>query len=198
MWHEVVLGREFFARLLAIDAAVASRTQAAGCGYCEGPLCVGHYERKPRGGLVAMAGEEDLFTLRFSYCCGREGCRRRVTPPSVRFLGRKVYVEGAVLIACAVAAVDDRARAIRAATGVAARTVRRWHAWWRTVFASSALWVEVRSRAPTLEIATLPGGMLSLFEGATAEEKLVRAMQFLGPLTSATAARRSRSSRDAM
>ena len=25
--------------------------------------------------------------VRFSLCCGREGCRRRATPPSLRFLG---------------------------------------------------------------------------------------------------------------
>jgi len=30
-----------------------------------------------------------------SFCCDRDGCRKRVTPPSVRFLGRKVYL-GAV------------------------------------------------------------------------------------------------------
>jgi hypothetical protein len=146
-----------------------------------------------------MAGEEALFTQRFSYCCAREGCRRRTTPPSVRFLGRKIYLEGAILIACAVAAVEDRARAIRAATGVAARTVRRWHAWWRSTFAASALWVELRSRAPTLDVATLPAGMLALFGGATRDDKLVRASQFLAPLTSTTEARRrSRASRDAV
>lgn len=198
MWHEVVLGREFFARLLAIDAEVASRTRAAGCGHCSGPLCVGDYDRKPRGGLLALAGEEAAFRRRFSFCCAREGCRLRTTPPSLRFLGRKVYVEGAILIACAIAAGEERARAIRVATGIAARTVRRWQSWWRTGFAASALWVELRSRAPTLDVEALPGTMMALFEGPTTVEKLVRAMLFLAPLTSAPAARRSRSTRDAM
>ncbi len=145
-----------------------------------------------------MAGEESAFTLRFSYCCAREGCRLRTTPPSVRFLGRKVYLEGAILIACARAAAEARARAIRAATGIAARTVRRWHAWWRSTFVASALWVELRSRTPTLDAATLPTGMLALFEGATPDDKLVRASQFMAPLTSATSARKSCSSRDAV
>ena len=133
MWHEVRLGREFFAQLLAIDAAAAARTRSAGCGACGGPVCVGHFERKPRGGLLAAAGEEAMFTQRFSYCCSREGCRKRATPPSVRFLGRKVHLEGAILIACVLAPLlDDRARSIRAATGIAARMVRRWQSWWRT------------------------------------------------------------------
>lgn len=195
MWHGEVLRREFFARLLAIDAAAASRTRDGGCGACGGPMCVGHFERKPRGGLLAAAGEDALFTQRFSYCCGREGCRKRSTPPSVRFLGRKVYLEGAILIACVLAPLlDECARAIRAATGIAARTVRRWQTWWRTAFTASALWVELRARAPTLEPVQLPGAMLSLFAGESAEEKLVLAMQFLAPLTSATAWR-SRSAR---
>lgn len=198
MWHDLVLGREFFARLLAIDAETAARTRAVGCGACGGPLCVAHFERKPRGGLVAAAGEEAVFTQRFSYCCAREGCRKRATPVSVRFLGRKVHLEGAIVIACALASVlRDQARAIRAATGIAVRTVRRWQSWWRTVFVASATWVEVRGRAPTLEAASLPGGLVALMDGASAEEKLVRAMQLLSPLTSATASR-PRSSRDAV
>ncbi len=196
MMHDVRLGREFFARLLAIDAARAEQTRVAGCGYCEGPLSVGHYERKPRGALFASAGEE--FTQRFSYCCSREGCRRRATPPSVRFLGRKVYLESAILVACAlVPLIDDRARVIRIATGVAARTVRRWMTWWRTVFAASALWVELRSRAPSLDIDLVPGGMLAVFEGGSVEARLEAAMRFLSPLTTGPAWR-SRSPRAAI
>jgi hypothetical protein len=190
------LEREFFARLLAIDAARAEQTRVAGCGYCGGPLSVGHYERKPRGALFASAGEE--FTQRFSDCCSREGCRRRATPPSVRFLGRKVYLESAILVACAlVPLIDDRARVIRTATGVAARTVRRWMTWWRTVFAASALWVELRSRAPSLDIDLVPGGMLAVFEGGSVEARLEAAMRFLSPLTTGPAWR-SRSSRAAI
>jgi hypothetical protein len=198
MWHEVVLRREFFARLLAIDAEAAALTRGAGCRVCGGPLCVGHFERKPRGGLLAAAAEDAMFTQRFSYCCSREGCRKRATPPSVRFLGRKVYVEGAIVLGCVLASVlEDRAGAIRQATGIAARTVRRWQAWWRTVFAASALWVELRGRVPTLDATQLPGAMLPLFAGQSEEDQLVMAMRFVSPLTSATAMR-SRSSRDAV
>ena len=35
--------------------------------------------------------EDPEATKRFSFCCDQEGCRRRHTPPSVRFLGRRVY-----------------------------------------------------------------------------------------------------------
>ena len=121
-----------------IDAELAERLRAARCPRCGGPLCAGHYERKPRGGSVAGAGEGAEFRQRFSFCCGREGCRKRATPPSVRFLGRKVYVEVAILIACTIVPwIEQTRRAIREVTGIAARTVRRWQQWWRTVFVGS-------------------------------------------------------------
>src|SRR5271157_4368665 len=63
----------------------------------DGPLHRSDYDRKPRGALIAPAGE--AFVRRFSLCCGREGCRKRATPPSLRFLGRRVYLGAVVLVA---------------------------------------------------------------------------------------------------
>jgi hypothetical protein len=62
MVDQIVLGCEFFDRLTAIDVAIAAGVAAAACPACGGPLHVGNFARKPRGGLVAMAGE--AFTLR--------------------------------------------------------------------------------------------------------------------------------------
>lgn len=187
MWHDLVLDREFFAALLAVDAEIAALIRAGGCRRCGGPLCVGHYERKPRGGAIAEAGAADLFSQRFSWCCGREGCRKRATPPSVRFLGRKVYLEGAILIACTIVPlIEQTAAAIREATGIALRTIRRWQAWWEVVFAASALFVELRAHVPSIEAVALPGAMIASFEGATSLEKLERSMRFVAPLTTAS------------
>ena len=189
MWHEERLGREFFARLLAIDVEVASRTRAAGCSACGGAICVGHFERKPRGGLVAADGEDDVFTLRFSYCCARRGCRKRATPPSVRFLGRKVYLEGAILLACVIAPlVEQSEAAVRRATGIALRTLRRWQTWWRTVFAASALFAEARARVPGIDAASLPTALVESFEGGSPADRLLRVMRFVAPLTTRTCA----------
>jgi hypothetical protein len=187
MWHDLVLDREFFAVLLALDAEIAERVRAAGCSRCGGPLCVGHYERKPRGGRIAAAGAVELFSQRFSYCCGREGCRKRATPPSVRFLGRRVYLEGAILLACTlVPLLEQTAAAIEEATGIALRTIRRWQAWWQTVFVASAQFAELRGRAPGVDPEDLPGAMLGSFAGRTPIEKLLFAMKFLGPLSTTT------------
>ena len=71
---------------------------AAGrCLVCGGPLHRSDYARKPRGALMAAAGEE--FVTRFSLCCGRDGCRKRATPPSLRFLGRRAYLGAVVIMA---------------------------------------------------------------------------------------------------
>jgi hypothetical protein len=34
---------------------------------------------------------------RFSFCCAVDGCRSRATPPSLRFLGPKVYIAAIVV-----------------------------------------------------------------------------------------------------
>ncbi|HRZ54915.1 MAG TPA: hypothetical protein P5525_05600 [Candidatus Paceibacterota bacterium] len=51
------------------------------------------------------------WQVRFSLCCGKEGCRRRNTPPSVRFLGRWVYAGLVVILVAAMTPLrGDRAR----------------------------------------------------------------------------------------
>ena len=82
-----------------IDADLASKAQAAGCPRCCGRLHVANYPRKPRG----ADGLGDDYELRASFCCAVDGCRRRRTPPSVRFLGRKVYLGAVVVLASALA-----------------------------------------------------------------------------------------------
>jgi hypothetical protein len=64
MFDPIELGREFFEKLTAVDAAITARVAAGACSRCGGPLHVGNYPRKPRGGLFAMEGES--LTLRFS------------------------------------------------------------------------------------------------------------------------------------
>lgn len=160
MSHESRLGEEWFARLEAFDRQIAEAVAAAGCRHCGGPLHQGNYERKPRGGNIAEAGE--ALRLRYSLCCGREGCRRRALPPSLRFLGRRVYLEAVVLLASALTMALETLRMAREVTGVPARTLRRWHGWWTEAFPSSAVWTELRARfvPPPPAVAELPRSLL--------------------------------------
>mgnify|MGYP001564497515 CR=1 FL=1 len=161
MVHESRLGEEFFSRLLALDEELSRRVAAGRCRWCGGPLHQAHYQRKPRGAVVAAAGE--AFSRRHSLCCGREGCRRRSLPPSVRFLGRRVYLEAVVLLASvALQVATSTLRAVVVATGVPGRTLRRWGLWWRGAFPSSATWVKLRARfvPPPPEETRLPQSLV--------------------------------------
>jgi len=160
MLHDLRLGEEFFAMLAGFDAEIAGRVAAAGCPHCGGPLYQANYERKPRGAGIAASGE--AFTLRHSLCCGREGCRRRATPPSLRFLGRRVYLEAVVLLASVAAQLMAALRDARALTGVPGRTLRRWGTWWRTTFPQSSVWTALRARfrPPPPDEAALPVSLL--------------------------------------
>jgi hypothetical protein len=43
----------------------------------------------------------EALSRRTSFCCHRDGCRERATPPSVVFLGRRVYAGAAVVLGVA-------------------------------------------------------------------------------------------------
>jgi hypothetical protein len=144
MWHEACPVAEFFEKLLEMDHLLARAVASAGCRHCGGRLHRGDYQRKPRGGRLAPAGE--AFTRRHSLCCGREGCRKRALPPSLRFLGRRVYLEAAVLLATAWAMVVPTAREALALTGVPVRTLRRWQVWWTEIFPTMPAWTVMRAQ----------------------------------------------------
>lgn len=173
MFDQVELGSEFFEGLVAIDEAIVAKVAARACEECGGRLHRGDYPRKPRGGLVAVAAE--AFDRRFSLCCGRDGCRRRATPPSVRFLGRRVYV-GAVIIIASVVALAASASAARRATGIAPRTMRRWGRWWREVFPTTGVFVAVAARLVMFERREMPTSILERLVG----DEVVRVRTMLG------------------
>lgn len=181
------LEAEFFAKLLELDEKITEAVAARGCPHCAGPLHRGDYERKPRGGRIAEAGE--AFSRRFSLCCGREGCRKRATPPSVRFLGRRVYLEVVVLLAGAAAVFAGVVRDVSEASGVPVRTLRRWLGWWSATLPTTATWVTLRARfvPPPPEQAQLPKSLLARLAAGpppmTVAETLMTAARLLSPLT---------------
>lgn len=121
--------------LQRMDADLAEETRAAGCTACgEGALHSASYPRKPRG--VAEAILPEGYTMRYSFCCADEGCRRRTTPPSLRFLGRRVYVGAVVVLATAMrhGVTAWRAARLRELTGASLRTLARWRRWWTESF----------------------------------------------------------------
>lgn len=93
------------------DQRIAEQAKSCGCPRCGGILDWASFPRKPRG-LTGLCDER-----RFSLCC--RSCRRRVTPSSLRYLWKKVYVLPAV-------ALEPAKRFF----GIDRRTVGRWRKFW--------------------------------------------------------------------
>lgn len=188
MFDQIELGGEFFEGLLAIDRAIVEEAAIDACRFCGGRLHRGDYPRKPRGGLLGKAAES--FGRRFSLCCGREGCRKRATPPSVRFLGRRVYVGAVVIVASVVAMMSAAASEASRVTGIAARTMRRWLRWWRGPFTETSTFVQISSRmVPAVSRRLLPVSIVERLGGSD-EGRVRHFLGWLQPLTTMTSLRR--------
>jgi hypothetical protein len=181
LWHAVLSDSRFFSTLTKLDEDLAAQRRAAGCR-CGGRLDSARYPRKPRGGPADLGAE---YAWRLSFCCAEECCRRRVTPPSVRYLGRRVYL-GAVVVL--VSAMEQglslrRVAKLNEHLGIGLRTLRRWRQWWRAAFVESPLWRGARGRfVPPVEEAALPYALIERFSGPAAEQVLAT-LRLLAPLT---------------
>ncbi len=166
-----------------LDVDLAQTTRASGCQHCYGVLHSAHYARKPRGGPPGLG---PAVNQRLSFCCAKDGCRRRATPLSVRFLGRRVYFGAVVLLASALrdGLSARRVRALREQLGVDVRTLRRWRRWWQETFVESAFWRAARARfAPPVVEAALPGALLERFDAEAEPGSLVQTLRFLAPIS---------------
>ncbi len=176
-------GGSFWSFLLSIDEDLAECARREACS-CGGRLHCANYPRAPRSGLDYLPEE---YRCRFSFCCDRDGCRKRVTPPSVRFLGRKVYLGVVVILITAMrqGPTPRRVRELSSVFGVDRSTIARWQAFWRDYVPRTPFWKMARARlAPVVEIAALPLSVVEAF-GRTNDpyQDWVRLLRFLSPLT---------------
>jgi hypothetical protein len=179
--QNVMGDKRFYELLLGFDRQIADAAHADRCQKCGATLHWGSYERKPRG-VPAGLGPE--YRRRFSLCCAADGCRKRETPGSLRFLGRKVFLGAMVVLISAMqnGLKPDRMKRLKALVGVSRRTVMRWRDWWHTVFAMSPFWRAHRALAPAARDADLPESLLQSFAGAI-EQQLISLLRFLAPIT---------------
>jgi len=160
-----------------VDWDLAQEAQAGGCGYCGAKLHCGDFPRKPRGG--------PRWEERYSFDCSQ--CRRRKTPPSVRFLGRKVYVGVVVVLVAAMmhGLKPQRVERLRQVLGIDESTLKRWRVWWLETFVQSRFWKAVRARfMPPVREESMPLCLVNAF-GATGCEGMVNLLEFLSPITAA-------------
>jgi hypothetical protein len=181
LYHALFGDARFLAALLGIDQGMAAEAKAAGCD-CGGVLHRGDYPRKPRGGPEGLGVE---YGRRLSFCCAEEGCRKRRTPPSVRFLGRRVYWAVVVVLGAAFegGVTAGRFRRLRELIGgsIDRRTLTRWVVWWRETLPKSRAW---KALTGLFFRSVAPGRMpLSLLELVSEDDAAMRVTRVLGLLS---------------
>ena len=199
MYATLLADSRFHDFLLGCDRDLADERQRQCCANCGARLDVANFNRKPRGRPLKLGREHDR---RFSFCCRRDGCRSRETPPSLRFLGRRVYVAAiVVLIAILQSGVSSsRLERLSAVIPVPPRTIARWRRWWRDKFPATPFWQIARARfMPPVEPERLPASLLDRFlvmpeaccqlvmpEACLQHDerdRLVALLRFIGPIT---------------
>ena len=183
MWQKLLRESSFFLILLSFDRDMAAEVRARGCPFCGSPLHAARYWRKPRGAPAGLPAEHER---RESLCCSAEGCRKRVTPPSLRFFGRRVYLGPVfVLVSAMIHGISERRAAeFRDLVGVSVRTLRRWRTWWRQAFPNSGFWKTARARfGSPVDPFRLPASLLERFGQSGEVECALGALKFLAPLT---------------
>ena len=147
-------------------------------------VCIAPIIRASRGCAEDLPTD---FGYRFSFCCERDGCRKRVTPPSVRFLGRKVYLFAVVVLVSAMRQGPSprRVHELSQLFGADRRTIARWQVFWREHVPQTPFWKIARGRLPaTAESTILPRSLLELFlRGDDPCQCWGRLLHFLSPIT---------------
>jgi len=173
----------FYQFLFQIDQEIATEVQAGGCPHCGGVLHSAGYPRKPRGLRSALDGS---YSIRLSFCCARQGCRRRCTPPSVRFLGRKVYLGVIVVLVSALeqGLSPKRRKQLIEQLELWPQTLARWRQWWREIFPASRCWQAARGHfVPALAVGQLPGALLGRLSGVDLRHRLCLLLRLVTPVT---------------
>lgn len=176
--HSIFSNARVWAFLKRVDEAEAERCRSAGCPRCAAALHSATYPRKPHG----LAPELRADARRFSLCCCR--CRRRVTPPSARFFGRRFRVAPLFAMVSALVVADGaRLESVARRWAIPVRTLSRWRQWWRATFPQTRAW-----RAKRAELAVAPGEavlrtLLRRIRGRGVRSRLLRGLIWLLPWT---------------
>jgi hypothetical protein len=183
MSHTLFWDVKFHLLLESIDQELADQAQKAGCPECGHTLHQANYPRSPLG---VPRQFRNHYEMRLSFCC--EDCRKRMTPFSVRFLGRRWYPGFIFLLICAFMRgiteylMDKMQRLFRVSTSES--SWKRWRRWWKGTFVRTCFWKHAQGRVPHLRETQrfLPRALLGAFEGSF-EEKMVSCLRFLLPLS---------------
>ncbi len=187
MYHELLRDPRLFGVLPRFDQDLADQDRVAPCARCGGPLHADDFPRKPHG---VPAGLRESYSSRLSFTCA--DCRKRRTPPSVRYFGRRWYVAPVFVLISAMrdGITEKRTAELREHLGasLSVRTLYRWREWWREIFVSTKFWLAARARfAPPVDPQDLPAGLEKRFSGGPFD-RVTALLRFLSPLTAPNSA----------
>jgi hypothetical protein len=180
--EKLLRDRKLYEWLERVDADLAAKVHSEGCPDCGAKLHRGDYKRKPRGGIAEVM---EGWLNRLSFCCSQKGCRKRKTPPSVRFLGRKVYLGVIVVLATAMmhGLSAKRVERLRETVGMDRRTLQRWREWWTETFVKGSFWKAERCAFHRrINEAIMPLSLMETF-AAHRREGMTKLLEFLSPIT---------------
>jgi len=106
-------------------------------------------------------------------------------PPSTRFMGRRVYWAGVIVVVVALRqnrADGKLAHKLRRELGISYKTFARWLIYFREVFPCSEKWKRLRGRVvASVQDSLVPGSLLQVFLDfcASATIGLISCLQFL-------------------
>lgn len=172
----------FWQKLYEVDEEIAKFFHGLPCVFCLDRLNWANYPRKPRG-IPPEAVK--YFELRFSHCCSR--CRKRRTPPSARFMGRRVYVSIFLIIIFCLNSREFYQKIISATTAnsFSRRTLNRWLIWWDCTIPISPIWKKISGNLkPNIDNKFLPLFIIEQFFEANGktDKAILLLLKFLSPM----------------
>ena len=181
MYHSLLTDARFHNSLVDLDRLIAEQVRQEQCRFCHGNLHQSHFPRKPRG--VPEETHPD-YSIRFSYCCGTEGCRKRFTPPSMRFLSRKIYSSIVIIIIFLLKPETDESRIEGLNrlldTQLSVENLRRWRHFWTKDIPQTHTWKRLPLHQSLSQ--SLPVSLLGLFQ-RIGEQSLIKGLKLILPLS---------------
>ena len=181
MYHPLLTDARFHNSLFDLDRLIAGQVKQEQCPLCHGNLNQSHFPRQPRG---VPEGTVADYHIRFSLCCSTDGCRKRFTPPSMRFLSRKIYSSVVILVIFMLKPETDESRieAINRLLGItlSVETLRRWRHFWTQDVPQTHTWK--RLALSQIQAQSLPMSLLALFK-SSGEQALIMGLKLILPLS---------------
>lgn len=163
-YHDIISNKSFFFFLLKIDQDICTLMKIKGCIFCGDKLDQSDFFRSSGFGIPKDCESECL--RRHSLCCRKDGCRKRLTTPSVRFLPYKCYLTTIIILISTMSngINGKRLLSLKAQLGVHRETLRKWQTWWQETFCQSPYWKVQKGRFQGIDDKGMPSTLLEQFK----------------------------------